>query len=320
MLPRAGPDPGRADVGGLPNGMGGGPGDIVRAAAHLEMTMSRSNEPGGVQILGGFFRLLEIDVADVPAHTDAFDRLRRTDLHGVLVHGVYRADELAAIGERLASHDPPFLQTSFPEEFHSWFYGRNLNLAHPDLEGYFEEAAEFNRQLGELFPEGRGVSGYLTGLMEQMDGGRPFQAPPGFRSSQRYMITTLRCHMQGGHIPAHVDNEFALRRSYRHLRELVEPPILSIVLALAAADDGGALKIFDFRQDTAGNFEASGPIEVDTRGVASVSFRIPEGSAIILDSGRYLHEVTPVIGAAPRWTLCSFMALSREHEAMYCWG
>jgi hypothetical protein len=273
-----------------------------------------------VQVLGDFFRLLEIDAADVGDHPDAFDRLRRSDVHGILLHRVYRPDELVALGERLVRHDPPFVQSSFPEEFHSWFYGINLNLAHPDLVGYFEQAAVFNEQLDGIFPPQRGATDYLAGLMQQLDGGRDFVAPPGIRPRQRYMFATLRCHMEGGHIPAHVDNEFALRRSYRHLRELVEPPILSIVLALAEAREGGALKVFDFRQDTAGNFETSGPIEVELEGLDSVSFRIPSGSAIIIDSGRYLHEVTPVIGTQPRWTLCSFMARSRDEDTMYCWG
>jgi hypothetical protein len=273
-----------------------------------------------VQTVGGFFRLLEIDAAEAGAHPDAFEQLRASEVHGILLRDVYRPAEVAAVGERLVRHDPPFVQTSFPEEFFSWFYGINLNLAHPDLVGYFEEAARFNEQLEALFPAGRGAADYLAGLMQQLDGGRPFIAPPGVRPRQRYMFTTLRCHMEGGHIPAHVDNEFALRRSYRHLREMVEPPILSIVLALAEGEQGGALKIFNYRQDTAGDFETSGPIDVELEGLESVSFRIPPGSAIIIDSGRYLHEVTPVIGPAPRWTLCSFMALSRDHEAMYCWG
>ncbi len=134
------------------------------------------------------------------------------------------------------------------------------------------------------------------------------------------MLTTFRCHMEGGYIPPHVDNEFALRRSYRHLRSIVEAPILSFVASVAEAEDGGALEIYDFRQDTSGSFEVSGPIEVDISNIDSVRFRIPPGSVIVVDSGRYLHRVTPVVGARPRWTLCSFMALSKDRDAMYCWG
>jgi len=282
--------------------------------------MSEAVAANDARELGGFFRLLEIDAAEVDAHPQAFERLRRSGVHGVMLHDVYRSDELADIGERLARHDPPFVQTSFPEEFHSWFYGINLNLAHPDLVGYFEEVDRFQEQLRALFPTERAPQETIAELLQRLDGGRPFVAPPGLRRGQRYMFATLRCHMRGGHIPAHVDNEFALRRSYRHLRDLVEAPILSFVLALAAAEEGGALKIFNYRQDTAGDFESSGPIEANLDQLESVSFRIPPGSVIVIDSGRYLHEVTPVIGETPRWTLCSFMALSRDHTSMYCWG
>lgn len=273
-----------------------------------------------VQVLGDFFRLLEIDAADVGDHPDAFDRLRRSDVHGILLHRVYRPDELVALGERLVRHDPPFVQSSFPEEFHSWFYGRNLNLAHPELLGYFQEAELFNEQLESLLPGALGVTDYLAEILAKLDGGRPFHAPPGPRPGQRYMFTTVRCHMEGGYIPPHLDNEFALRRSYRHLRSIVEPPILSFVLCVAEADEGGALEIFDFRQDTSGTFEVSGPIEPDISSLESVSFRIPPGSVIVIDSGRYLHRVTPVVGEKARWTLCSFMARSKDHASMYCWG
>ena len=50
------------------------------------------------------------------------------------------------------------------------------------------------------------------------------------------------------------------------------------------------------------------------------SFRLPPGAMIVLDSGRYLHRVTPVIGPHKRWTACSFMARSRARDATYCWG
>ena len=282
--------------------------------------MSESETAGGSKESGGFFRLLEIDAADVSAHADAFDRLRRSDIHGVMLHGVCPADVLGETSERLERHDPPFLKTWFPEEFHSWFYGRNLNLAHPELLGYFQEAELFNEQLEALFPDEFSVSGYLAGLLARLDDGRRFLAPPGPEPGQSYLLTTVRCHMEGGHIPPHLDNEFALRRSYKHLRGIVEPPILSFVASLAEADDGGELEIYDFRQDTSGTFEVSGPIEPDISNLDSVRFRIPPGSVIVIDSGRYLHRVTPVVGSRSRWTLCSFMALSKDHDAMYCWG
>ena len=83
---------------------------------------------------GGFFRLLKIDAADTDRHSDAFEQVRRSDIHGIMLHGVYDAESMAAVNDCLVRHDPPFLRTSFPEEFRSWFDGRNLNLAPPDLD------------------------------------------------------------------------------------------------------------------------------------------------------------------------------------------
>jgi hypothetical protein len=41
---------------------------------------------------------------------------------------------------------------------------------------------------------------------------------------------------------------------------------------------------------------------------------------IIVNSGRFLHRVTPVIGTTVRWTACSFMAESKAGDCVYCWG
>jgi hypothetical protein len=41
----------------------------------------------------------------------------------------------------------------------------------------------------------------------------------------------------------------------------------------------------------------------DVSTLASVSFRLPPGALILLDSGRYLHRLTPVQGARKRWTV-----------------
>lgn len=278
---------------------------------------------GAVRRLGGFLRLLELDAAAAGGHPDAFDRIRSGDLQGVVLHDLYPREILAAAVERLERHDPPFLQTRFPPEFRSWFYGRNLNLSSPDLGRYFDEAALFDEQLAALLPPEHGFTTYLAGLLAALDHGRLFVAAPGPQPGQRYMFTTLRAHQEGGFIPPHFDNEQNFRPSYRHLRTRVEPHIVSFLLALTQAEGGGALEVFDLRcepQD-AKFLNADGIAgKPDPATLDAVSFRLPPGSMIVLDSGRYLHRLTPVLGARKRWTACSFMALSRGREAMYCWG
>lgn len=275
-----------------------------------------------VKLLGGFLRCMEIDAADASRHANAFDRIRAGDLQAVIVHGVYSPQVLERLVARLESNAPGFLQTWFPEKFRSWFYGRNLNLAEPSLAGYFDEAAQFSRQLEDFFPTGEGIATRVGGVLASLDHGRPFVAAPGPRPGQRYMFATLRAHEESGYIPAHFDNEQALRPSYAHLRSEVELHMVSFVLTLQMAESGGALQVYDCRCEPVDAVPISrdGVPKPPVDGLASVSFRVPPGVIIILDSGRYLHRVSPVEGARKRWTACSFMALSRRREAMYCWG
>lgn len=273
---------------------------------------------------GDFFRYREIEVSELGAHADTFAQIRSGSLQGALVHGVYSAAECAATIGRIQSHQPPLLQTWFPEPFHSCFFGQNLNLSPPELGAYFAAAAVFNPQLDQVLPPGRGFAPHLAQVLAALDQGRPFQAAPGEVDGQHYMATTIRRHDEGGYIPAHVDNEFMLRPSYRHLTAVAQPHIQSFVLALSLADAGGALEIYDWQAPALGtqliSDDGQRRSKPDLDSLDKISFRIPPGTMAIFDSGRYLHRVSPVQGPNRRWTLCSFMSLSRTGDAMYCWG
>jgi hypothetical protein len=84
----------------------------------------------------------------------------------------------------------------------------------------------------------------------------------------------------------------------------------SFVLTLSMAQAGGALEVFDCRCEPgdARMISADGAVRPRLDDLASVAFRVPAGDMIIVDSGRYLHRVTPVVGASRRWTACSFIA------------
>jgi len=278
---------------------------------------------GSAKILGGFLRTVEFDARDAASHADTFKRLRAGELQAAIVHGVYPQAVLDRLVARLEQHDPPFLQTWFPEKFRSWFFGRNLNLSNPELPGYFDEANQFHAQLEALFAPDPGIAAKVGDLLATLDDGRRFVAAPGPGAKQHYMFTTLRAHLEGGYIPPHFDNEQRLRATYRHLQSIVELHMTSFVLALTMADGGGALEVFDLTTAPEAARMISDDRIVDKPDVstlASVSFRLPPGSLILLDSGRYLHRLTPVQGARKRWTACSFMALSRNRDATYCWG
>jgi hypothetical protein len=278
---------------------------------------------GAAQPLAGFLRTTELDAADAGAHAEAFEQLRAGELQAIIVHRVYPPEVLEAVVARLERHEPDFLQTWFPEKFRSWFFGRNLNLADPRLPGYFDEAARFHSQLEDLFPPGLGIARHVGELLGRLDCGRPFVSAPGPAPGTQYMFTTLRAHAESGYLPAHFDNEQRLRASYGHLRTLVELNMMSFVLVLAQPEAGGALEVFDLcvePQDARMLNDDSVSERPDVSLLESVSFCLPPGTLIVLDSGRYLHRLTPVQGARKRWTACSFMARARARAATYCWG
>jgi len=298
------------------------PGSAIAPAARTEAWVpgSCATEP---RAIGGFLRTQEIEAADAAGHPDAFERLRDGRLQALVVHGVYDPEALATAIERLERQPPPFLRTGFPEKFRAWFYGRNLNLADPALTGYFEEAARFNAQLDTFLAPRPGLADHLGALFARLDGGRPFVAAPGPDAGQRYMFTTFRAHPAGGLIPAHFDNEQRLRPSFGHLRTIVELHTLSFVLAFSRGDGGGALEVFDCRvepEDARMLSDDRAVAKPDVRTLASASFRLPPGALILLDSGRYLHRVTRVVGGRTRWTACCFFALARGRAANYSWG
>ncbi|MDA1230516.1 MAG: 2OG-Fe(II) oxygenase family protein [Planctomycetota bacterium] len=270
-----------------------------------------------------FFTLLDINAADVDQYATAIGQLREGIVAGIIVRNVYESALMQSIVSRLERHDPPFLKTWFPEKFKSWFYGQNLNLMETDPDSYFRDAAEFHQQMRDLFPEPLGIDSHLMKLLSRLDGKRPYRAAPGPEPDQNYMITTFRGHSDGGYIPAHCDNEQSLRPAYEHLATLVTSHMYSMVLLIGKPVDGGLLEVFDYRVESKDSRLMSDDTvqnKPDIAQLSSVSFPLNPGDMIIVDSGRYLHRVTPVIGKTTRWVACSFMAHARERNAAYCWG
>jgi hypothetical protein len=270
-----------------------------------------------------FFRTVTIAAEDCGRSPDLLTRLRHRDLDGVIVKEVYDRATCEAVRCDLEQNRHEMIRTDFPAKFAAFFYGINLNLAHPDLKDYFVEAPRFRDSLAKLLAGERALETRLTSLMSVLDSAFPYGPAPGPGPGLDYMFTTIRAHLPGGYIPPHFDDEQAARPSYRLLLPLIRPRLFSFVLAFSQAQEGGALEIFNLHPEQEGQ-----PIAVGDRSapkpnldtVERVSFRLDPGDMIIVNSGHYLHRVTPVVGATVRWTACSFMAESRAGDRVYCWG
>jgi hypothetical protein len=270
-----------------------------------------------------FFRNLVIGAPEIAGFPDAIRRLRREEFEGIVLRQVYDAPECARLAARLDGGPEGLLRSDFPPMMHAYFFGMNLNLTHPDLAAYFQAAPEFRAQLKQLFRGTVDLETRVTRLLSALDGGRPYRAAPGPHPRIDHMFTTLRAHLPGGFIPPHFDNEQAFRESYRLITPRIGADLFSFVLAFSRPDAGGELEIFNLRHEgrrfrmVDGEEDAS---HLDLAGIESIRFGLEPGDMIIFNSGRYLHRVTPVIGATTRWTACSFMAESRTGEQVYCWG
>ena len=269
----------------------------------------------------GFLRLEE-HAADSDTTPDAIGRLRAGDLHAVVLHRVIDPALLPGLVQRLETNAPGFEVTEFPGPFRSFFYGRNLNLNEPELAEYYAQAARFRQALAALgAPDGLDLAARVAQVLAQFDEGRPYRAAPA-PGGQAHFFTTLRGHRTGGYIPPHFDNEQAMRPSYRNIAPQITGDIYSFVLTLAEANAGGQLELFDLRaedhRDARNDDHARA--RPDVTGVARVALPIPAGSMVLVNSGRLLHQVTPVEGPQSRWTMCSFMALARDGQSVLAWG
>jgi hypothetical protein len=270
-----------------------------------------------------FFETVTVTVSDAERSPDLLRRLRHWEINGIIIKGVYDRAICDTVRAELEQGRHGMIRTDFPAKFAAFFYGINLNLAHPDLRDYFAEAPRFHSGLQRLFPGELDLEGRLTQLMSTLDGGIDYAAAPGPLPGTKYMFTTIRAHLPGGYIPPHFDDEQAARPSYRLLLPLIQLKLFSFVLAFSQAEEGGALQIFNLHPAQEGQRIAVGDRSAakdDLDSVESVLFRLDPGDMIIFNSGHYLHRVTPVIGPTVRWTACSFMAESKAGDRVYCWG
>lgn len=270
----------------------------------------------------GFLKIKQYD-ADTTLPADAFDQLRDSRVDAVVVRGVFAPALCTKIVADLESNTYGFDVTEFPGPFRSFFYGRNLNLNEPELDDYFSAADRFQIDLARFGASlGVDISGRVSSVLSALDHGRPFEAAPGPGDSPHF-FTTFRGHRPGGYIPAHFDNEQGFRPSYRHVAAATEGNILSFVVTLAEAETGGMLEFYDLLSgDLAEGHrnDDDSTCKPDLATLRSQTIRVSIGSMVLARSGQRLHRVQPVEGFRTRWTLCSFMALSRSGDRTYCWG
>jgi hypothetical protein len=126
-----------------------------------------------------FVRTVTITAEESERSPDRLTRLRRRDIDGVIVKGVYDRATCEAVCRDLEQNCHALIRTDFPAKFAAFFYDINLNFAHPDLKEYFAEVPRFRTGLSKLLAGERDLQKRLTGLMSALDGGLPYGPVPG---------------------------------------------------------------------------------------------------------------------------------------------
>lgn len=268
-------------------------------------------------------RILHLTANQAADSSNPIQSMRAGILDGILMTDVFSLQECQAIRQQLADNTNGMIKSNFPDVMRSFFLGLNLNLAEDYFSHYWSEASRFNDQVENLLSGIGGLQKRVLELLSSLYGGLRFSAPPGPSGDTEHMITTFRCHMEGGFIPAHFDNEQNRRSSYKFLNTQIRGDLFSFVLVFGAPIGGGQLEIFDYRRGSR-VFHMNGGAEdaqhIDLTGVASQSFSLQPGSMLIFNSGQLLHRLNPIEGSTPRWTACSFMSESKDGSCVYLWG
>lgn len=267
--------------------------------------------------------MLEIDAAEVGNHPDMIDRILRHDIFGVLIRGVFPAEQLTRAVSRLDSGEtqaPMFVSHTFGGRT----YGRVLRMADGDLGEYFDAACRIGPALDEAFGEPPGYEQRLCAIVGALSGGREIAVPSV--GERRYAPVTIRVIDPGGTVDLHCGNETYAFPALEELCRIIDPAgEISTLMPLALPETGGELEVYDvcFEDPLIRELDDKLGRENAHKGLADRCFlrlRPAVGDLALFEEGRYYHRVNEVQGAQARWTMGGFLAPSRDNDTLYYWS
>jgi hypothetical protein len=89
------------------------------------------------------FPTVTVEAAQVGQSPQLLTRLRHREIDGIVVKNVYDRATCEALRIALETGHHDLIKNEFPAKFAAFFYGIDLNVAHPDLKDYSVEAPRF---------------------------------------------------------------------------------------------------------------------------------------------------------------------------------
>lgn len=249
---------------------------------------------------------------DLEPHRGAARALDHDELDAVCVTDVYPADVLGELAERLdaprwrALRSPRDHLRDAPqvEVLGEPVSPSMLHPSGPALDDYLAAAPRFARDLLELFAPNESFSARarsILGVLFDVEVALPAAA------GHPYGEATIRRVPPGCGLDVHRENLYQHIAVYDPIRDTLDlGGVASVFLLISAPDEGGELRLFGSRSP---GFEP--PHAVVAPG---------PGTLVVFSGGRRFHDVAPVSGGRPRWTVGGFFARAQSERAGYFWG
>lgn len=267
--------------------------------------------------------IVEVDASRVQEQGDAIGRIVDGALAGVIVRGLIEPTTAAELVHRLEMEGSS-LPTFRPPVFKGCVFGKPLVSASDGLSGYLDAAESFRSGCASVFPEYPRIEERIHAAISSLAREQAVSVPRGV-DGRPYLMATIRWLIEGDRLPLHYENETLRSPVMVELRPKLDlATLMSFYVPLATPRSGGVLRLFRTNCLNGGDSlierfggEERARVQFEKKGFDVVLPRV--GDLLVFDGGRWYHDVTPIEGGA-RWTLGGFLAMTRDHRAVYYWS
>jgi hypothetical protein len=268
--------------------------------------------------------VLDVDAGEIDRRLDLLGRLDRIELHAVRVRRAFSRDLVDDVVKRLETDGFGIRSAAAPPEGEPvQLFGLPVQWAETNLEKYLATADLFREACRALF-DGFDYEARIATLLDAVTAPRPVEVMRGLDGGA-YTPSTIRRIAPGGSIPPHAENhQLAFPGSHEVARAIERGAVMSFFTLLSAPESGGELVLHALDVD---RFERDRSLAANQTALGAELARHPAGAiavdpgdTLLLNSGRFFHEVTPVGGGRPRWTIGGFFAKKSGGGSVVYWG
>lgn len=275
-------------------------------------------------------RLLDVPEPELPVECDWLGQLRRKEIDGIVVRGLFQSSVAQAMSTRLhrlmdaETDDGPLLRLAGrnPRNAVNVLGHPALPTSHhpmgPSVEWYLDHCAEVQAFYAELFDSQYDFPTVIERLFARLSAGRPLDllhgrdgrpfgrySVRGFADRQGFLPHAEGMHVRGPVVevmPSDVDLD----------------NVFSMFAMVSAPDAGGELVVY--KGAWQGLRGRSDQLPPDLHSYPHEVLTLQPGDFIVFGAGRLVHEVRPVVGERMRWTMGAFGAFSKRDDRAVYWA